>query len=177
MGNDCQLTKLLIFLTKTKLLGTTLGNMQRTEWRICILMVGCKGCNPLTPKSDQLLISPFLITPKSPLSSWDWKKWPPTLLVSASGNVWRTIWRICILMLGCEGFKSVECFFCGSIFLLLQSGFFFIIRCTCTCLGLSKNQCRRNKRDNLCKGWKLIVANCERSFNFWIICNMKHSKT
>ena len=64
MGNDCQLTKLLIFLTKTKLLGTTLGNMQRTEWRICILMVGCKGCNPLTPQSDQLLISPFLITPK-----------------------------------------------------------------------------------------------------------------
>ena len=64
MGNDCQLTKLLIFLTKTKLLGTTLGNMQRTEWRICILMVGCKGCNLLTPQSDQLLISPFLITRK-----------------------------------------------------------------------------------------------------------------
>ena len=27
-------------------------------------MVGYKGCNPLTPQSDQLLISPFLITPK-----------------------------------------------------------------------------------------------------------------
>ena len=64
MENDCQLTKLLIFLTKTKLLGTTLGNVQRTEWRICILMVGCKGCNLLTPQSDQLLISPFLITRK-----------------------------------------------------------------------------------------------------------------
>ena len=64
MGNDCQLTKLLIFLTRTKLLDTTLGNVQRTEWRTCILMVGCKGCNPLIPKSDQLLISPFLITPK-----------------------------------------------------------------------------------------------------------------
>ena len=64
MGNDCQLTKLLIFLTETKLLGTTLGSVQRTEWRTCILMVGCKGCNPLIPKSDQLLISPFLITPK-----------------------------------------------------------------------------------------------------------------
>ena len=64
MGNDCQLTKLLIFLTKTKLLGTTLRNVQRTEWRICILMVRCKGCNPLTRQSDQLLISPFLITPK-----------------------------------------------------------------------------------------------------------------
>ena len=69
MGNDCQLTKLLIFLIKTKLLGTTLGNEQRTEWRTCILMVGYKECNPLTPQSDQLLISPFLITPKSPLSS------------------------------------------------------------------------------------------------------------
>ena len=64
MGNDCQLTKLLIFLIKTKLLGTTLGNVQRTEWRTCILMLRCKGCNPLIPKSDQLLISPFLITPK-----------------------------------------------------------------------------------------------------------------
>ena len=64
MGNDCQLTKLLIFLTKTKLFGTTLGNVQRTEWRTCILMLRCKGCNPLIPKSDQLLISPFLITPK-----------------------------------------------------------------------------------------------------------------
>ena len=64
MGNDCQLTKLLIFLTRTKLLGTNLRNLQRTEWRICILMVGCKGCNLLTPQSDQLLISPFLITRK-----------------------------------------------------------------------------------------------------------------
>ena len=64
MGNGCQLTKLLIFLTKTKLFGTTLGNVQRTEWRTCILMLRCKGCNPLIPKSDQLLISPFLITPK-----------------------------------------------------------------------------------------------------------------
>ena len=64
MGNDCQLTKLLIFFTKTKLFGTTLRNVQRIEWRTCILMLRCKGCNPLIPKSDQLLISPFLITPK-----------------------------------------------------------------------------------------------------------------
>ena len=25
------------------------------------------------------------------------------LLVSTLGNVWRTVWRICILMLGCKG--------------------------------------------------------------------------
>ena len=28
------------------------------------------------------------------------------LLVSLFANVWRTVWRICILMLGCKGLSS-----------------------------------------------------------------------
>ena len=41
--NDHQLKKLLIF--KQILLVSTFGNVQRTVWRICILMLGCKGLN------------------------------------------------------------------------------------------------------------------------------------
>ena len=109
MGNDCQLTKLLIFLTKTKLLGTTLGSVQRTEWRICILMVGCKGCNPLTRQSDQLLISPFLITPKLNIKFMRLKE------MTTNSPCQR--FRKCIK----KKFKSVECLFCGSIFLLFHN--------------------------------------------------------
>ena len=29
-----------------------------------------------------------------------------TLLFSLFGNVWRTVWRICILMLGCKGLRG-----------------------------------------------------------------------
>ena len=39
-GNDHQLKKLLIF--KQILLVSTLGNVKRTVWRICLLMLGCK---------------------------------------------------------------------------------------------------------------------------------------
>ena len=40
-GNDHQLKKLLI--VKQILLVSTLGNVQSTVWRICILNLGCKG--------------------------------------------------------------------------------------------------------------------------------------
>jgi len=40
-GNDEQLKKLLI--NEQILLVSTLGNVQETEWRICILMSGHKG--------------------------------------------------------------------------------------------------------------------------------------
>ena len=41
MGNDHQLKRL--WIDKQILLVSTLGNVQRTVWRICILMIGCKG--------------------------------------------------------------------------------------------------------------------------------------
>ena len=41
IGNDYQLEKLLI--VKQTLLVSTLGNVLRTVWRICLLMLGCKG--------------------------------------------------------------------------------------------------------------------------------------
>ena len=40
-GNHHQFKTLLII--KHILLARTIGNVQRTLWRICILMLGCKG--------------------------------------------------------------------------------------------------------------------------------------
>ena len=40
-GNGHQLKKLSI--VKQILLDSTLGNVWRTVWRICIMMLGCKG--------------------------------------------------------------------------------------------------------------------------------------
>ena len=40
-GNDQQRSKVLI--VEQILLFSPLGNILRTEWRICILMLGCKG--------------------------------------------------------------------------------------------------------------------------------------
>ena len=74
--------------------------------------------NLLTPYSDQHACISFLLT-VSPLHqtfrSREKRKWSPIqlekllinkqiLLVSTLGNVLRTVWRICILMLGCKGF-------------------------------------------------------------------------
>ena len=58
---------------------STTGNLQRKVWRICIQILGCRGLssihysdkskhqpiNPKTPKRDQLLISPYNMTPES----------------------------------------------------------------------------------------------------------------
>ena len=69
--------------------------------------------NPFAPKSDKHLISSYNITPESHSKVMKKKKEVITsvrlliveliLLVSTSGNVKRTVWRICISMLGCKG--------------------------------------------------------------------------
>ena len=41
MRNDQQKNERLI--VKHNLLSCTIGNVQKTVWRICILMLGCKG--------------------------------------------------------------------------------------------------------------------------------------
>ena len=64
--------------------------------------------NPLDPESDWHLISPYHITPESSMNRGDDHQLlivKQILPVSLFGNVWRTVWRICILMLGCKGFK------------------------------------------------------------------------
>ena len=65
------------------------------------------------PWNDWLLISPYNITPKSHIEVMRIKKKitnqlklltvKQILLSSNLGNVKRTVWRICILMLGCKG--------------------------------------------------------------------------
>ena len=68
-----------------------------------------KQSNSLTPKSDQHLISPNGITPESNIkvmriqemeanSTKETLDCRQILLVSSTGNVERTGWRICILM-------------------------------------------------------------------------------
>ena len=47
-GNDYQLKKLLI--VNQILPVSILGNVWRTVWRICILMIGCKRVNPAHDK-------------------------------------------------------------------------------------------------------------------------------
>ena len=73
---------------------------------------------PLTLKSDQHLFSPYNITPESLIrvmreeNNHQINKLmivKQILLVSTLGNVWRTVWRICILMLGCKGLKLNAC--------------------------------------------------------------------
>ena len=68
--------------------------------------------NPLAPKSDKHLISSYNITPESHSKVMKKKEVITSvrlliveliLLVSTLGNVKRTVWRICISMLGCEG--------------------------------------------------------------------------
>lgn len=70
-------------------------------------------CNSLTPKSGWLPISPHIITPNiSPLQCQN-KGNDPQLkmlltgqqifLVRSLGNVWKTVWRTCILTLRCKG--------------------------------------------------------------------------
>ena len=70
--------------------------------------------NPLTPKSDQHLFFPYNITPESLIrvmreeNNHQINKLvivKQILLVSTLGNVWITVWRICILMLGRKGLK------------------------------------------------------------------------
>ena len=68
--------------------------------------------NPLAPKSDKHLISSYNITPESHSKVMRIKEVITSvrlliveliLLVSTLGNVKRTVWRICISMLGCKG--------------------------------------------------------------------------
>ena len=70
-------------------------------------------CNSLTPKSGWRPISPHIITPNiSPLQCQN-KGNDPQLkmlltgqqifLVRSLGNVWKTVWRTCILTLRCKG--------------------------------------------------------------------------
>ena len=74
--------------------------------------------NPLTPRSDQLPISPYNITSESSikvkrikemifnlLSSWFLNKFSLSVLQ----KMYRA-WRICILMLGCKGLKAQTSF-------------------------------------------------------------------
>ena len=63
-GNDHQLKKLLIVIQI--LLFSTLGNVSRTVWRICLLILGCKGLNePLLSRhlyfKSELRFAPFPI--------------------------------------------------------------------------------------------------------------------
>ena len=71
--------------------------------------------NPLTPKSDKRLISPFNITPESHIKVMRIKEMITNLRgldcysntpCSTLGNVEKIVWRICILMLGCKGLKE-----------------------------------------------------------------------
>ena len=74
------------------------------------LRSGFSFFNLLTPESDQNLIFPHSISLNrvtrikemvtNLLNSWFLKQ---ILLVSTLENIWRTVWRIFILMLGCEG--------------------------------------------------------------------------
>ena len=71
--------------------------------------------NPLQWLACMHLISPYSITPASNIQVMRKKEmitnstrealdYKQILLVSTLGNVLRTVWRICILMLGCKGF-------------------------------------------------------------------------
>ena len=73
---------------------------------------------PLTLKSDLHLFSPYNITPESLIrvmreeNNHQINKLmivKQILLVSTLGNVWRTVWRICILMSGHKGLKLNAC--------------------------------------------------------------------
>ena len=65
--------------------------------------------NPLSPKDDQHPISPYIINPESNIQVTRIEEMiinlivKQILLISASGDVQRTVWRKCILMLGCKG--------------------------------------------------------------------------
>ena len=59
------------------------------------------------------------------LGSWGLRKWSQSdkaidfteiLLVSAIGTVWRTVWRIYIVMMGCEGRIMIISFLCIVLF-------------------------------------------------------------
>ena len=69
----------------------------------------CTVINPLVPESDWHLISPFNITLQKEGNDHKLKNLLiviQILLVSTLGNVWRTVWRICILKLRCKGLKT-----------------------------------------------------------------------
>ena len=57
--------------------------------------------NPLIPRSDYDLISPYNVILQSLIRSWESRKWSPT---------GESVWRVCILMLECIGLihTSVE---------------------------------------------------------------------
>ena len=87
----------------------------------------CTVVNPSIPESDQHLISPFNITPKSNIKFMRIKEMlkklknfligKQILPASTLGIVQRTVWRICILMLGCKG-KSCNQFYIFRVFLV-----------------------------------------------------------
>ena len=69
---------------------------------------------PLTSKSDWNLIPPYNIIPQShnkvtrTRERRSFRSLGKFSLSVPIGNVWRTVWRICILMLGGKGLKTVE---------------------------------------------------------------------
>ena len=80
----------------------------------------CTAVNLLIPESDQHLISPFNVITDSNIKLWENKgnvKELKNFLIikqilpaSTLGIVQRTVWRICVLMLGCQG-KSCNQFY------------------------------------------------------------------
>ena len=75
----------------------------------------CSGFNPLNSQNDQHLVSPYNNTAESFIQDHENKGnnhqlkrlliVKQILLVNTLGNVWRTVWRIYILMLGCKGLR------------------------------------------------------------------------
>ena len=86
------------------------------------ILLGWKSAclNPLNPKSDQLIISPYSNTAQSFMKIMKIKEsWSPMLkalivkrilLASAIGNVWRRVSRIWILILRCKGLSKASYF-------------------------------------------------------------------
>ena len=71
--------------------------------------------NPLTSKSDQHSISPYIITPKWDFPTWELRKWCPlenflTVEQIFQGSnreyIKETVWRIYILMSGYKEFGN-----------------------------------------------------------------------
>ena len=86
------------------------------------ILLGWKSAclNPLNPKGDQLIISPYSNTAQSFMKIMKIKEsWSPMLkalivkrilLVSAIGNVWRRVSRIWILILRCKRLSKASYF-------------------------------------------------------------------
>ena len=93
------------------LLLKTISNQEKSQ-----IFLSLPTVNPSTPEGDQHLISPCNIIPESQVKGHKKKGNDhqlkklliviQILLVSTLGNVSRTVWRICLLMLGCKGLNE-----------------------------------------------------------------------